>query len=590
MKLSKIYCNKDFKTVKFNGGLNVVLAKVANPKKKDEDSHNLGKTSLIELIDFLLLKGVKKSHTFKKHLNKFSDHIFYLEIELNNSNFLTVKRPVANHNCISFKEHRERNLNFVSSDEWDVMDLNFTKSKKYLEEKLGFDVLEEWDFRKSVTYFLRNQYDYKDVFQLSKFSSGNHIYWKPFMFDLLGFDGVLPKKKYELDKEKEELNNIIKEFQNKFSVSSDEADKIKGAIEIKVGERDNLDEQINRFSFYEKERGLNRELVEEIETEISELNEAEYQLDYEIEKLKDSIESKFDFDINLVETLFKEVNIFFPEQLKSDYQQLLEFNSKITRERNDQLENRLKLVVNKRREILRKLNELDNKRVEVLSFLRGTDTFGKFKNYQNALTKIETEIVRLEEKLKNIDKIKGLRDEIRVIDTKIDEKVREIDKSINNQNNIYKDIRKNFSSFIKKVINAPAIIFLQLNGEGNVEFFAEIQDKNRIDITSESKGFSYKKMLCMAFDLALLVTYSNRSFYRFAYHDGSLEGLDNRKKIIYIDTIRELCNEYNIQYIFTSIEDDLPTDENGKSVILDSEIAVTLDDSGDEGKLYKMSF
>ena len=40
--------------------------------------------------------------------------------------------------------------------------------------------------------------------------------------------------------------------------------------------------------------------------------------------------------------------------------------------------------------------------------------------------------------------------------------------------------------------------------------------------TSEGKGTSYKKMLCAAFDMAVLETYADKSFYRFVYHDGIL--------------------------------------------------------------------
>ena len=57
MKLSKIYSNKReiFEDIKFNQGLNVIFGEVKSPEDMKKDSHNLGKTLLISLIEFLML-------------------------------------------------------------------------------------------------------------------------------------------------------------------------------------------------------------------------------------------------------------------------------------------------------------------------------------------------------------------------------------------------------------------------------------------------------------------------------------------------------------------------------------------------------
>ena len=44
-----------FKPIVFNEGLSILYATVKRPKASDKDSHNLGKTLLIKLIDFMLL-------------------------------------------------------------------------------------------------------------------------------------------------------------------------------------------------------------------------------------------------------------------------------------------------------------------------------------------------------------------------------------------------------------------------------------------------------------------------------------------------------------------------------------------------------
>jgi uncharacterized protein YydD (DUF2326 family) len=59
MKISRIYSNKNFKNVKFNDGFNAIVAYIESENK--EDTHNLGKTSLIRVIDFLLLSTYNKN-------------------------------------------------------------------------------------------------------------------------------------------------------------------------------------------------------------------------------------------------------------------------------------------------------------------------------------------------------------------------------------------------------------------------------------------------------------------------------------------------------------------------------------------------
>ena len=148
-----------------------------------------------------------------------------------------------------------------------------------------------------------------------------------------------------------------------------------------------------------------------------------------------------------------------------------------------------------------------------------------------------------------------------------------------------------FNHIIQSVLNVPAIISISQNKQGNIEFHADVQDPERMEVTAEGYGTTYKKFLCMAFDLAVLITYSSRSFYRFVYHDGALEGLDDRKKINFLNTVRDICKEQDLQYILTVIESDIPRDEMDKIAgFPDEEIVLRLHDRDDSGRLFETGF
>ena len=91
------------------------------------------------------------------------------------------------------------------------------------------------------------------------------------------------------------------------------------------------------------------------------------------------------------------------------------------------------------------------------------------------------------------------------------------------------------------------------------------------------------------FDLAIIKNYIGNSFYRFIYHDGCLESLDPRKQKKYLDLVRRVSREYNIQYILTCLSSDIPNDDKYK--ISETEIAVELTDAEDDsGRLFGFSF
>jgi uncharacterized protein YydD (DUF2326 family) len=531
---------------------------------------------------------VKEEHIFKTYQEKFSGYIFFLEILLNSGQYLTIKRSVDTPTKISFKQHNVSS-NLLNEENWDKTNIGFEKAGIALNEYIAFDILQQWPYRKSVTYFLRSQKDYNDVFQLSKFSKGKDIDWKPFMFDLLGFNGSLLTEKYETDAKISEQKSFVNSIKSKFSVDTEELDKIKGTIDLKTAEKKELQEEIDSFNFYQQERKLNKELIEEVENKISELNSLEYNLEFDLDKTKQSFSQNISFDIDQLKRIYAEAEIFFPDNLVKDYKSLEEFNKRITEERNKYLEEKILTLTKQLKDVRASLHSYDKKRTQILSVLKDKDSFKKFKSYQIDLSKVEGEISRLDEKLKSIDKIAILNETTDKLIENLETLVKEISTQISaSENKIYPEIRKVFHNIFKYIFNAPAIIFMRQNGQGNIEFKVEVTKENEVDITAEGKGNSYQKMLCISFDLAVLVAYHKNSFYRFVYHDGALEGLDNRKKINFINIVRRYCIENNLQYIFTSIEHDIPSEI--LKTFTDKEICLTLNDSGDEGKLFEFGF
>lgn len=589
MKLSRLYSNDGrFHEIQFHDGLNVVLGKVSQRYDIHKDSHNLGKSTLIDVLDFMMLKDIDKNHFFKKYSRAFGNHVFYLEILLNTGTFLTIRRSVATPTKIAFKSS-ETSSKYSEKTDWSECFMTLKKAQEFLNAQLAFDVLPDWGYRKTVSFFLRTQKDYVNVFQLGKFINGKHKDWKPVVFELLGYDSESLIRKYELDQQLEDLKDSRQSISTEMSVNADDYDKVKSALDLKTKERDELRQRIDVFSFYAEEQTINRNLVEEIEREISELNSREYALSYDLEQTKASIENLPTFDIEQLKKIYEEVNVVFPESLTHSFDDLYQFNIKVTQERNQYLREQVQELETELKEIRSRLQMMDAKRNDALSALQDKDTFHKFKEYQKKLALLEGEVSRLELQLRNIDVVASLNEKIEGVKQEQNEVSKEISAQLKRKNSdIPMTIKSCFNEIFRTVFGVSALLYVRPNSVGNVEFECEVAPNENEAATAEGYGNTYNKMLCVAFDLAVLAAYSSRSFFRFVYHDGVFEGLDNRKKELFIQVARNYCKKYGLQYIFSSIEDDVPTEILASFTKV--ERCLELNDSDDKGKLFGFSF
>ena len=434
---------------------------------------------------------------------------------------------------------------------------------------------------------MRYQNDYIDVFKLSKFQ-GVHKDWKPMVFDLLGFDGKLIDEKLSLEEEFEEQKALLKTLEVENKVSSEDEDKVVGLIEIKQNEFDTLSSEIDKFNFYEKDNTEKENLINDIESQIKYANTEHYNIKYEINKIENSLTTDIDLiNIDDINQLYKEVEIFFPDILLEEYEKVVNFNKEITSERNQYLSENLTTLKEELIEVETQLKTLEHKKSIIFSDITEKTTYDKFKKYQKELAKTEADIIILQSKLTSINKMSSIQEKINRLDADIKLKVAELKKEILKQN--HKHIRKLFNEFTMKVLNTPAILSVKPNKSNNIDFEAEYQNQEELIRTDLARGNTYKKILCAAFDTALLQFYSQNSFYKFVYHDGVLDSLDIRKKEKYIEYVREIANKSNIQYILTVIESET-YDLRSEYKFTEDEVRLILSDESCEDKLFEHCF
>ncbi|HIF5960191.1 TPA: DUF2326 domain-containing protein [Vibrio parahaemolyticus] len=593
MKISKIYSNQPhiFKPIEFNDGFNVIIGEIRLHDNQDKDSHNLGKSKLAELIDFGFLKKRRKESFLFKHMSRFSEFVFFFEIKLNDGSYLTIRRSVAKNTQLYFKKHstKYQDYRFLEDAEWDYQKLTLDKAKLLLDGLLNLTSINPWDYRTAISYALRNQDDFNDIFQLKKFSRGKDIAWKPYIGHILGFNSDNLKLNYELKASIDKISDQLKDLQKEIGLyQGDEEEMLHDALSLKRKDAESLQEQLDSLNFDKSDSQTIEELSEEIDEEIEELNRVRYYLSINLKKLKRAQSKQpSTFDTNKTQKLFAEAGVMFGDQIKKSYDELVEFNRKITTERAIFVKQQILDLEQQLLDLTSRLTELNALKSSRVSFLTNTNAFEKYKEVSHRLLLISTEINAIKRKLEITDQIKEVQAEARHLTGQKNDVVEQIrlnkESVIKSDASIYKLVKEHFTNFVKAVLDKDGLISTEQNGEGNLVYHAGFID-GKFNFTSESDGCSYKKILCIGYDLAVNLAYADRNFVRFIYHDGGLETLDTRKKQEFLKYVRTIPEAYGTQYILTLIDSDLPEDVS----FTDDEIILTLHDDGEDGLLFKM--
>jgi uncharacterized protein YydD (DUF2326 family) len=597
MKLSRLYCNKPalFKPIMFNEGLNVVLARVRFPKDPEKLSHCLGKSLLIDVIDFGLLCGLNSNskHFLKTQSERFQDFVFYLEVRTPLNTFITVKRSVSEPTKASFKRHAEPNQDFTElpDEEWDHTRVAFKKARLLLDGFLGLTAIKPWNYRKGITYFLRSQKDYQDVFQLAKFGHGQHLEWKPYLAHTVGLDGGLLINKYKADAKIEKYTDEQRELQSGVTVRPADFEKLKASIAVKRDEVDGKVSAIDSFDFHSQEIALTSEIADQIETEIAEINTQVYNAKHDLAQIERGLQDEVHFDLADVQRVFAESSLTFPDQLARDYADLVEFNRRILTERRQHLQERAMALRGEIARLDQTNEQLSSRRRVLLQVLGGTDSLKKYKDLQRELDSDRASLALMEEKERRLAAIIALNDDLRQARAEREELTGKIEAMVleaRDQVPRYQAISLHFSRIIKEVLRRTALFYVKQNGEGNLDFIAEFTDSATEAPTEEHRGNTFKQVLCIAFDLAVLTAYADEAFFHFVYHDGGLEQKQSKMRLALLQVIRTTCAQHHIQYILSTLDEDLPTADDTTGLCpKPEEIILELDDSGDAGRLFK---
>lgn len=593
MKLRRLYSNDEsvFPAIRFHDGLNVVFARVKNPVRKDGSSHSLGKTFLADVIDFALLGDLETDHPFKRRRDLFGEFVFALQVEDHEGRHIVIRRPVKARSkiCISLFSEDPGNIIDVPDARWTHSDLGQDKAEKLLDGLLGLRDLAPWGYRKGLPYVIRKQDAFGLPFQPPKFAKGKDKDWKPFAAHLLGLDASFMDQRYQLIEQASDLESQISKLEQLGGTRASRIDEIRSVLQAKRIEVERLREELSRFRFIGAERAVNQEVVERLQARLQDLGAMRYALTSEMAEIDRTAEASPTFDADALRAAYEEIGVELPTLLVRRFEEVLDFQRRLSGGRRNRLLARRGKLQDQLSIVEIEAERLDRERADALQALAEAEAFQEYRRLNDQLFKVERESSSLHERLGALDAAMSLREELKQVRSQLQEHDLNTPRLVRG-GGFYTRVKDTLTHIAREVLGREAVLFYEINSRGNLDPRIRLTHGDRLSYSEEHRGSSFGKLLAVCLDLTLCRAHGEGRYYRFLYHDGVFEGLDNRRRLALLDYARqEAMRESSLQYILTVIDTDIPRNTMDQKLMFSpSEVVRELHDEGDDGRLFRM--
>lgn len=531
--------NPNFKEVNFTKGLNIVLGSKSSDSDDKDTRNGVGKTLLIDIINFCLGAHIDKNSKLKK-IDLIKDWTFSIIIDLYDTK------------CTIYRSIEEPGIVFVKGDfsnfpkqPQPTLDGHYYKLKDWTEllGNYNFDLNETLDykpsFRSLISYFIRNTPEaYLDPF--TTYRHQNNITLQSNTSFLLGLNWKCASKAQLIkDKEKnlkEEEKKIMDTYPNL------------GAIETKKinveNELNKKQQELNTFKLHKRYKDIEKE-VNQITKEIKLLVNENVTLNRKLDNYTESIKTEKNPKEDALNKLYSEMGSVFKPSAKKTLNEVKEFHKNLIENRKEFLKVEISELKNTIKHNEELIQEYDTKRSELMQILNTHTALEDYSLIQMEISDYKTEVNKLNDIINQFKQIEDNKDEIKEEKNILNQKIK---REYELQRSKWEKSITIFNENTKALYGENGSLIINFSEKGykfDIEF-----PKN------ESRGVSKMKIFC--YDVMLLEL---NSFYHnidFLIHDSEIfSDVDSRQVAEAMNLIKNKCEEHNLQYICTLNSDEL---------------------------------
>jgi uncharacterized protein YydD (DUF2326 family) len=566
MLLHKLYSEPLglFQPIEFKNGVNFIFAKKDHDGDARKSLNGVGKSLLLNFLDYALLSSETVHIRSAKKNNNISNYFIVLEFKKNGKLYI-IKRSLETPNKnIMFGEKGGIISIYDIPQENKNKELNKALCELIFKNDYNGVFYNTW-LRKLMPFFVKKQENPKTKIVFSdpiKFSQSSEMELMAYHLFFMGIDNTLFWKNYTIESELKRKVPALKEVRdlvidtyglNDISQAENQIDKLKQEV-------CQYEKNIKNFKLADQYRDIEEE-SNNLTAQIKELWFQNHLDNKKIQSYKESFELGDFINTRNIEKIYSELNELLASNIKKTLDDAIKFRKNIASSRKKFLASEIKdteAALNKRSIAI---SQLEDERTKLYEFLEAKEAI---RDLSMAYLDLSTKREKLSDLLSKIKTFRDLESEVADRGAAVTSIYSDIVKFIRN-------VQPDISNFRKVFFDIHNAIYPE-NKKEDFGFKFEPNEKkdSKVNINvylpaELSKGKNLGSVLL--YDLSILFHAIENKFNlpHFLVHDGIFDGMDKAHFVSLYEYLEKKSKNSEFQYIVTINAEGTLTQEFGNA-------------------------
>jgi len=561
-----------FKTLNLNPGLNVLLAQKSAGATQKQTRNRAGKTSVVELIHFLLGgKSDKDKHPLFQ-VDALRDHTFGMVFDLGGAP-VQIERSGGNKAKIHVNRTPNGKRETISNPEW---------ARRLGKEMFGLENMPDRapTFRSLFPYFARRQNSGAFTTPEKQATMQQTGDYQMALMYLLGLDWPIAADWQQVRDREKTLEELRKAAgTGAFGSIIGKAADLRTQLVLAEGRLKALQGELANFKVLDQYR----ELEEEASQLTRNLNALANQNTLDLATISDiqsALATEVPPALSDLEQVYRSAGVELPQGLiKQRYDDVRAFHESVVRNRQSYLQSELTAAQTRIAARERDKAHFDNRRAEIMNILQSHGALEQFQHLQAEFSKQAALVESLRQRFEAAETLEGTKTELDI-----------------ERNQLMLRLRRDFSEQSSRLVDAISAFeetSSQLYESAGSMLIEETQNGPQLKFPmqgSRSKGIKNMQIFC--FDMMLMrLCHQRGRGPGFLVHDSHLfDGVDGRQVIRALRVGAQTANELGFQYFVTMNEDDAFKETETGFDLHEHILPVRLTDATEDGGLFGERF
>lgn len=562
-----------FKALEFRPGLNIVIAQKEAGATDKQTRNRAGKTSLIEIVHFLMGADAGKESVFRS--KQLVNETFGLSFDLGGE-LIAVERSGREKSKVRIDGTRNSSgKSQLSATEWTTL----------LGEKifgLGAPLEDGWrspTFRSLFAYFVRRQQGGGFTAPEKQAAMQQVGDFQMALLFLLDLDWRIASEWQRVRERERTLSELRRAAQDgAFGAVIGKASELRTQLTVGEAALKEMQGQLARFRVLPQYSELEAE-ADQVTSRISQISNANVVDAGSVREIETALRTEAPPSLAELEEVYAEAGVVLPEIVTRRYNEVQAFHESVVRNRRDYLTGELEEAKQRIAAREREKESLDERRAAVMAILGSHGALEQFSKIQNEAARREAEVETLRQRFAAAEQLEGTKNELDIERNRLTLRLR---RDFAERGSQLSEAILAFEETSRRLYESAGSMTIEGTSNGP-QFQFPMQG-------SRSKGIRNMQIFC--FDMMLMRLCAKRGIGPgFLVHDSHLfDGVDGRQVISALKVGSDTANELGFQYIVTMNEDDALKETTEGFDVRDYVLPVVLTDAKEDGGLFGFRF